>query len=73
MKQINPKYTWREWMIVPAYEEAEKGNYYLIKELQSMLSNPYEEQSLEISQKYNRLKPREFFNSGGVSHYSCSS
>ena len=73
MKQVNPKFTWREWMIVPAYEEAEKGNYSLIKELQSILSNPYEEQSLEISQKYNLLKPREFFNNGGVSHYSCSS
>ena len=73
MKQVNPKYTWREWMIVPAYEEAEKGNYNLIQELQSVLSNPYEEQSFEISKKYNRLKPREFFNNGGISHYSCSS
>ena len=27
MKQVNPKFTWREWMIVPAYEEAEEGNY----------------------------------------------
>ena len=73
MKQVNPKYTWREWMIVSAYEEAECGNYSLIQELQSILSNPYEEQSSEISQKYNRLRPREFFNNGGVSHYSCSS
>ncbi len=73
MKQVNPKFTWREWMIVPAYEEAEEGNYNLIKELQSNLSNPYEEQSSEMSQKYNRLRPREFFNNGGISHYSCSS
>ncbi len=73
MKKVNPKYTWREWMIVPAYEEAEEGNYNLIHELQSILSNPYEEQSIEISQKYNQLKPREFFNNGGISHYSCSS
>ncbi len=73
MKQVNPKFTWREWMIVPAYEEAEEGKYNLIQELQTILSNPYEEQSLEISQKYNRLKPKEFFNQGGISHYSCSS
>ncbi len=73
MKHVNPKYTWREWMIVPAYEDAERGNYKLIQELQSILSNPYEEQSLDISQKYNRLKPREYFNYGGISHYSCSS
>jgi hypothetical protein len=23
--------------------------------------------------RYDQLKPREFFNAGGVSHYSCSS
>ena len=26
MKSLNPIYTWREWMVVPAYEEAEEGN-----------------------------------------------
>ncbi len=73
MKQVNPKFTWREWMIVPAYQEAEEGNYSKIKELQTIFKNPYEEQSLEAEQKYNRLRPREFFNKGGISHYSCSS
>ena len=73
MKQVNPKYTWREWMIVPAYDEAEEGNYSRIKELQTIFNNPYEEQSLEIEQKYDRLKPSQFFNNGGISHYSCSS
>ena len=73
MKKVNPKFTWREWMIVPAYEEAENGNYSKIKELQTVFKNPYEEQSLDIERKYSRLRPREFFNKGGVSHYSCSS
>ena len=73
MKSLNPVYTWREWMIVPAYEEAEKGNYTKIKELQDVFSNPYIQQSSEIDQKYNRLKPSQYFNYGGVSHYSCSS
>ncbi|MDC3119170.1 protein adenylyltransferase SelO family protein [Prochlorococcus sp. AH-716-K03] len=73
MKQVNPKFTWREWLIVPAYEEAEEGNYSRIKELQNILNNPYEELSLEIQQKYDRLKPSQFFNNGGISHYSCSS
>ena len=27
MKLINPKYTWREWLIAPAYEKAEQGDY----------------------------------------------
>ena len=73
MKSINPVYTWREWMVLTAYEEAEKGNYDKIKELQLVFSNPYEEQPLDIDQKYNRLKPKKYFNYGGVSHYSCSS
>ncbi len=73
MKQVNPKFTWREWMIVPSYEEAEEGDYNKIKELQTVFSNPYEEQSLEIELRYDRLKPEQFFNNGGVSHYSCSS
>jgi len=73
MKLVNPKYTWREWLITPAYEKAEQGDYSLIKELQAVLANPYEKQSLEIERKYDRLKPKKFFNSGGISHYSCSS
>ncbi len=73
MKGTNPKYTWREWLIAPAYQNAEKGDYSLIKELQEVLNNPYDEQSPEIEAKYYRLKPQQFFNAGGVSHYSCSS
>jgi hypothetical protein len=26
-----------------------------------------------VAAKYDQLKPRQFFNAGGVSHYSCSS
>ena len=73
MKLINPKYTWREWLVASAYNRAEQGEYSLIKEMQDVLNNPYEEQSAEIEKKYDRLKPKEFFNTGGVSHYSCSS
>ncbi|MBE9172917.1 YdiU family protein [Cyanobium sp. LEGE 06143] len=73
MKQVNPKYTWREWLIVPAYEQAMQGDYALVRELQDILSHPYEEQSQEVEARYYRLKPEQFFNAGGVSHYSCSS
>lgn len=73
MKQINPKYTWREWTVVPAYQSAMKGDYSLLRELQEVLSRPYEEQSIEIESKYYQLKPNAFFNVGGISHYSCSS
>ncbi len=73
MKLTNPKYTWREWLIAPAYQQAEECDYSLAKELQEVLSNPYDEQSKEIEDKYYRLKPKAFFNAGGISHYSCSS
>ncbi len=73
MKRVNPKYTWREWLIAPAYKKAEQGDYSLIKELQVVFSNPYDEQSSHVSTNFDRLKPKKFFNAGGISHYSCSS
>lgn len=73
MKQVNPKYTWREWLVVPAYQQAVLGDYTLIHELQAVFSDPYAEQSSVIEDKYYRLRPQAFFNIGGVSHYSCSS
>jgi uncharacterized protein YdiU (UPF0061 family) len=73
MKEVNPKYILREWHLVPAYQEATKGNYALSKELQEVMTNPYAEQSKEIEEKYYRQKPSELFNIGGISHVSCSS
>ena len=73
MKLVNPKYMMREWFVVPAYKEAAVGDYDLIRELQDVMTQPYAEQSMEVEEKYNRLKPSQFFNAGGTSHYSCSS
>ncbi|PSW13186.1 hypothetical protein C9J01_10025 [Photobacterium rosenbergii] len=73
MKRVNPKYTWREWLIVPAYDNAKHGDFALIHELQQILANPYDEQSEWVERKYNHLRPLEYFTAGGVSHYSCSS
>ena len=73
MKLINPKYTLREWFLVPAYKKAKEGDYSLIKELQEVMTKPYEEQSKEVEEKYYRLKPSEFFAVAGISHVSCSS
>lgn len=73
MKQVNPKYTWREWLIVPAYEQARLGDFTLIHELEEILADPYGEQSKEVEEKYYKLRPLEYFAAGGVSHYSCSS
>ncbi len=73
MKLVNPKYSWREWFVVPAYQQATSGNYALVRELQEIMTQPYAEQSQEVEDKYYRLKPSEFFEVGGLSHYSCSS
>jgi len=73
MKQINPKYTLREWFLVPAYSEATQGNYTLVKELQVIMTDPFSEQSQEIEDKYYQKKPNEFFKIAGISHVSCSS
>ena len=73
MKQVNPKYTLREWYLVSAYKAAQKGDYTLIKELQEVMNKPYDEQSAETEEKYYRKKPIELFRIAGVSHVSCSS
>ena len=73
MKLVNPKYSLRSWLIVPAYEQAAEGNYALIRELQEVMTQPYAEQSKDMEDKYYRQKPSEFFEIGGMSHYSCSS
>jgi uncharacterized protein YdiU (UPF0061 family) len=73
MKLVNPKYSLREWFVVPAYQQAAAGNYSLLRELQEVMTQPYAEQSKDVEEKYYRLKPSEFFKVGGSSHYSCSS
>jgi uncharacterized protein YdiU (UPF0061 family) len=73
MKLTNPKYTLREWHLVWAYQEAQNGNYKPVHELQEIMTNPYEEQTKEIEEKYYIKKPSDFFGIAGISHVSCSS
>ena len=73
MKLVNPKYSLREWLLAPAYQQAAAGNYALIRELQEVMTQPYTEQSKEVEEEYYKLKPSEFSEVGGVSHLSCSS
>jgi len=73
MKQVNPKYCLREWFLAPAYRQAARGDYTLVRELQAVMTKPYAEQSQAVEDRYYRLKPREFANLGGISHMSCSS
>jgi uncharacterized protein YdiU (UPF0061 family) len=73
MKLVNPKYILREWFVVPAYQEALKGDYTLMRELNEVMTRPYDEQSEEIVEKYYKLKPSKFLGVGGLSFLSCSS
>jgi uncharacterized protein YdiU (UPF0061 family) len=73
MLAVNPAITWREWLIAPAYEQAAQGDFSLIQDLQTLFRDPYNPPAPELAERYDRLRPREFFNAGGVSHYSCSS
>lgn len=73
MQRVNPKYTLREWFLVPAYQQAATGDYSLIRELQQVMTQPYEEQSKTVEDKYYQLKPSKLSNLGGLSHMSCSS
>ncbi|WP_245710706.1 protein adenylyltransferase SelO [Allopseudospirillum japonicum] len=73
MKAVNPKYTLREWLLAPAYQAAMAGNYHLIHELQTLMTQPYTEQSQAIAERFYRQKPIEAFGAGGISHLSCSS
>jgi uncharacterized protein YdiU (UPF0061 family) len=73
LKLTNPKYTLREWHLVWAYQEAQKGNYEPVHKLQKIMTKPYEEQAKEIEDKYYSKKPSDFLGIAGISHVSCSS
>ena len=73
MQRVNPAITWREWLIAPAYQQAERGDMRLIHELQAVFKDPYSPLSADLASRYDQLRPRELFNAGGLSHYSCSS
>ena len=73
MRRVNPAITWREWLIAPAYQQAETGDNSLIQELQALFSAPYDTPVDDQASRYDQLRPQEFFRAGGISHYSCSS
>ena len=73
MQLVNPKYILREWLVVPAYQQATAGDYSLVHELQDVMTQPYTEQSAAVASRYFKLKSSEFLEVGGTSHVSCSS
>ena len=69
MKTINPKYILREYMLVDAYESANKGDYRLVNELFKLIQKPYDEQP-EFEAKYYKRAPDEALTKLGTALFS---
>jgi len=69
MRAASPKYVPREWMLVKAYEAAEKSDFSVLNELYKLFREPYAEQP-ELEAKYYMKTPREFRKKAGVSYFS---
>ena len=50
----------REWMLVEAYSDAEKGDYSKVKDLYNLFRYPYDEQK-KYEGKYYRKAPTETY------------
>lgn len=70
MDRVNPKFILRNWMGTLAYEQAENGDFSVLKEMQQCLERPYEEQTEAVSEKYFRKTPPEFVQKPGVAFMS---
>uniref|UniRef100_A0A7S4BAV8 Selenoprotein O n=1 Tax=Chrysotila carterae TaxID=13221 RepID=A0A7S4BAV8_CHRCT len=69
MRKTSPKYIPREWMLVGAYEAAERGDYGKIEELALIFETPFDEHP-EFESKYYCRTPEEFRKKAGVSFFS---
>ena len=71
MNKVNPKYVLRNYMAQLAIEQAEKGDYTLVRELEMLLKAPYDEQA--EFEKWFVKRPDWAKNKVGCSMLSCSS
>ncbi len=71
MNLVNPKYVFRNYMAQLAIDDADKGNYGLIKEMYTILLNPYDEQP--AYQRWFAKRPEWARHKVGCSMLSCSS
>lgn len=73
MKEFNPKYIPREWLLIEAYQAAEIDNLEPLHRLQKLLAHPYDEEPLEnvdCEKLYYRKTPEVFWGQGGASFMS---
>jgi uncharacterized protein YdiU (UPF0061 family) len=71
MNSVNPKYVLRNYMAQLSIDDAEKGDYALVKELFKLLKKPYDEQP--ENQKWFAKRPDWARDKVGCSMLSCSS
>ncbi len=71
MNAVNPKYVLRNYMAQLCIDDADKGDYTLLKELYEMLKKPYDEQP--NFQKWFAKRPDWGRDKVGCSMLSCSS
>jgi uncharacterized protein YdiU (UPF0061 family) len=69
MKQSNPKFTLRNYLLYECIEEINSGGAEMLEKLTHALENPYEELYPEFSAK----RPSAYDNTSGCSTLSCSS
>ena len=69
MRRSSPKYVPREWMLVEAYEAAQKGDFSVVHELQNLFASPFSEHA-ESAPKYFRKAAAETESLGGVAFMS---
>ncbi|CAB9519967.1 UPF0061 protein YdiU [Seminavis robusta] len=70
MRQVNPKYVLREWMLVEAYSKAGLGDESTLQELYELIQAPYEEGSDDQIKKYYRRTPERALTAGGTAFMS---
>lgn len=68
MRRSSPKYVPREWMLVEAYEAAQKGDFSVVHELQKLFASPFSEHAESV--KYFRKAAAETESLGGVAFMS---
>lgn len=71
MNRVNPLFVPREWMLVEAYEAAERGDGSVIATLQRLFSRPYsDDHDPSLVAKYARRAPDSARHQGGVGYMS---